>query len=91
MSPTELVFMAGRGVSSFDRVTINPTSDNPVTNRRRWIETPRAIDTDGLSSTPTPDGRIIYIQGDIEPPARSLRVIPNWVARMKRIVDKTNK
>ena len=91
LSPTELVFMAGRGVSSFDRVTINPASDNPVTNRRRWIETVRAVDTDGLSSTPTPDGRIIYLQGDIEPPARSLRVIPNWVARMKRIVDKTNK
>ena len=91
LSPTELVFMAGRGVSSFDRVTINPASDNPVTNRRRWIETLRAVDTDGLSSTPTPDGRIIYLQGDIEPPARSLRVIPNWVARMKRIVDKTNK
>jgi hypothetical protein len=91
LSPTELVFMAGHGVTNFDRVTITPTSDNPVTNRRRWIETPRALDTDGLSSTPTPDGRIIYLQGDSEPPARSLRVIPNWVARMKRAVDAAKK
>jgi len=91
LSSTELVFMAGHGVSSFDRVTINPTSENPVTNRRRWIETPRALDTDGLSSTPTPDSRIMYLQGDSEPPARSLRVIPNWVAKMKQAVDETKK
>jgi serine/threonine-protein kinase len=91
LSSTELVFMAGHGVSSFDRVTINPNSVDPVTNPRRWIETPRALDTDGLSSTPTPDGRMIYLQGDIEPPVRSLRVIPNWVTRMKRMVDEANK
>ena len=91
LSPTELVFKVYRGVTGFDRVTINPTGDNPVTNRRRWIETPRALDTDGLSSTPTPDGRIVYVQGDVEPAVRSLRVIPNWVAKMKRAVDEANK
>ena len=36
---------------------------------------------------PTTDGRVVYLQGAPDVPVRYLRVIPNWVKRMKRAVD----
>jgi hypothetical protein len=35
----------------------------------------------------TPDGRVVYEQGGEIAPIRYLRVVPNWVAQMKRAVD----
>ena len=34
--------------------------------------------------------RVIYLHADIEAPVRSLRVVPSWVATMKRAVDGAN-
>ncbi len=90
LSPTELVFKSYE-VWGFDRVTITATAESPVGPVRRWINTPRALDTPGASSQLSMDGRVIYLQADIEAPVRSLRVIPNWVARMKQMVDEANK
>ena len=86
LSPTELVFKSYEPWG-FDRVTITATDENPVGPVRRWFNTPRALDTPGVSSQLSADGRVIYLQADIEAPVRSLRVVPNWVAKMKRAVD----
>ena len=37
-----------------------------------------------------PDGRLIYVQADVEALVRALRVVPNWVTKMKRAVDEAN-
>ncbi len=91
LSPTEVVFRTYAGMERFDRVTIFPSHEAPVGPRRRWLEAPRLIDTPGFSSAVTPDGRMIYLQADLEAPVHSLRVVPNWVATMKRAVDEANK
>ena len=49
------------------------------------------LGTNGFSSQLSVDGRVIYLQADIEAPVRLLRVVPNWVAKMKRAVDEANK
>ena len=90
LTSSELVFKLYDAGGRFDRVTI-VQSAAPVTNRRFWIDTPRMLDTPGQSSALTPDGRLVYVQGDEEVPARYLRVIPNWVAKMKRAVDEANR
>jgi hypothetical protein len=71
--------------------TITASVENPVGPVRRWFNTPRALDTPGASSQLSVDGRVIYLQADVEAPVRSLRVVPNWVAKMKQAVDAVNK
>jgi len=90
LSSTELVFKSYEPWG-FDRVTITASAENPVGSVRRWFNTPRALDTPGASSQLSVDGRVIYLQADIEAPVRSLRVVPNWVAKMKQAVDAANK
>ncbi len=90
MSPTEVAFRTQIPPYCFDRVTIFPSPGAPVGPRRSWIEVPRFVDTFNQSATATPDGRMIYLQADLEVPVRSLRVVPKWVATMKRAVDVAN-
>jgi serine/threonine-protein kinase len=88
LSPSELVLWTGSG---FARATIDPVADPPLTNRRPWIETHRMIGTAGQSYSLTPDGRLLYVQGAEPTPVTYLRVVPDWVARMKRAVDEANR
>jgi hypothetical protein len=88
LSPSELVLWTGSG---FARATIDPAADPPLTNRRPWIETHRMIGTAGQSYSLTPDGRLLYVQGAEPTPVTYLRVVPDWVARMKRAVDEANR
>ncbi|MBY0489261.1 MAG: protein kinase [Gemmatimonadaceae bacterium] len=90
LSATELVFKSYEPWG-FDRVTITASAENPVGPMRRWFNSTRALDTPGASSQLSVDGRVIYLQADIEAPVRSLRVVPNWVAKMKQAVDAVNK
>jgi hypothetical protein len=90
LSATELVFKSYEPWG-FDRVAITASAENPVGPVRRWFSTPRALDTPGASSQLSVDGRVIYLQADVEAPVRSLRVVPNWVARMKQAVDSASK
>ncbi|MES3035676.1 MAG: protein kinase [Gemmatimonadota bacterium] len=90
LSPTELVFRTSEG-QRFERTTIAASAENPVGPVRRWLDSARVLGTNGFSSQLSVDGRVIYLQADLEVPVRSLRVVPNWVARMKRAVDEANK
>jgi hypothetical protein len=87
LSPTELFYTAYDPSMGFERVRLDPTATNPIVERRRWIDAPGMVATAGPSSMPTADGRVVYVQGAPELPVRYLRVIPNWVERMKRAVD----
>ena len=91
LSPSEIVFNVFTSPGGFDRVRIDPWSDPPGFQRRRWIEAPRQVGTAGQSFALTPDGRVVYVQGAEEVPVRYLRVIPNWVDRMRRAVDEANR
>ena len=48
---------------------------------------PRFSDTAGWSNRPSRDGGIIYLQGAEKSTAGYLRVVPNWVSKMKAAVD----
>ena len=90
LSSTELVFRTSEG-QRFERTTITASAENPVGPVRRWLDSARVLGTNGFSSQLSVDGRAIYLQADIEAPVRSLRVVPNWVAKMKRAVDEANR
>jgi hypothetical protein len=76
---------------SIYRVRIIPAEDPPLGERRRWLDLPEFRETEGQSFNLTPDGRVLYVRGTVETPARYLRVIPNWVEQMERAVDEANR
>ena len=41
--------------------------------------------------TLTHDGRVVYLRGAPERPVAYLRVVPDWVSKMKRAVDEANR
>jgi len=79
------------GRTRLERVTVDPKSDPPVRNRGQWADAPGFRDTNGPSFAPAPGGGLIYLQGAADRPATYLRVVPNWVDRMKRAVDEANR
>ena len=87
LSPTELFYTAYDPSMGFERVRLDPNAANPIVERRHWIDAPGMVGTAGPSSMPTTDGRVVYLQGAPDVPVRYLRVVPNWVERMKRAVD----
>jgi serine/threonine-protein kinase len=91
LSPTELMYTAYDPTMGFDRVRLNPGAANPIVERRHWIDAPGMVATAGPSSMPTADGRVVYVQGAPDVPVRYLRVVPNWVERMKRAVDEAGR
>ncbi len=91
ISPSAFVTASREGTTGYDRVTIDASSDPPGITRRRWIEAPERIDIPAAAFALTPDGRVIFKQGARLDAAPYLRVIPNWVAQMKRAVDEANK
>ena len=91
LSPTEFFYTAYDPTMRFERVRLDPNAVNPIVDRRRWIDAPGMVATAGPSSMPTPDGRAVYVQGAADVPVRYLRVIPNWVERMKRAVDEAGR
>ena len=52
---------------------------------------PGFVATAGPSYTLTRDGRVVYLRGAPERPVQYLRVIPDWVSKMKRAVDDANR
>jgi serine/threonine-protein kinase len=91
LSPSELAIetFGAHGVST-ERVTVVPSAEPPLGKRRRWIDLPEFRSTAGQSLSPSPDGRVVYVRGSAEVAVRYLRVIPNWVGRMRRAVDAAN-
>jgi serine/threonine-protein kinase len=88
LSPTEVLYRIG--VSWFV-VRVSPETGEPAGPPAFWARDPRFSDTSGWSNRPTRDGGIVYMQGPEEISAPTLRVIPNWVAKMKSAVDSVNR
>ncbi|MEO5824863.1 MAG: protein kinase, partial [Gemmatimonadales bacterium] len=74
-----------------ERVTVDPSANPPVQNRGLWADAPQFRDTNGPSFAPAPGGGVIYLQGAVGRPAPYLRVVPEWVDRMKQAVDEANR
>jgi hypothetical protein len=92
LSATEFALpITDGGRTRIERVTVDPNADPPVRNRGHWADAPGFRDTNGPSFAPAPGGGLIYLQGAAARPATYLRVVPNWVARMKRAVDEANR
>ena len=71
-------------------IEIDPKSGEPIGKPKPWWADPRFAETPGWSHRPSHDGGIIYKQGPEQTSAAYLRVVPNWVAQMKRAVDQAN-
>ena len=79
------------GVGGLIRVPIHASRDQPVGEARLWFSDPLYLETAGPSLTVTPDGGLMYVQGLGELASGYVRVVPNWVAQMKRAVDEANR
>jgi hypothetical protein len=90
LSPTELLYLLPReGV--FYRVRIDAAGDPPFGHPQLWLADSLFIDTPGRSYAVTNDGSVLYVQGQARERGSSVRVVPNWVERMKRAVDEANR
>ena len=89
-SDRELVFISWGDETSIMRARMDVSGEAPVFTTRLWTTLPEYLETAGPSTGLTPDGRIMYVQGAKAEPVRFLRVVPGWVARMKRAVDEVN-
>ena len=89
LSPSEFVTSIDAG--HFDRITVDASAQPPRITRRPWFDVPRFVSIASGGFSLTPDGRVIYKQGGEIAPIRYLRVVPNWVAQMKRAVDAARK
>jgi hypothetical protein len=74
-----------------DRVTVDFSGPAPTFHRRRWLALPEFVGNAGPSYTLTPNGRVLYLRGAPERPVAYLRVIPDWVSKMKHAVDDANR
>jgi hypothetical protein len=88
LSATEILYR--KGVAWY-LARINPETGEPLGEPTFWASDPRFSDTSGWSNRPSHDGGIIYVQGPAQTTATYLRVVPNWVARMKAAVDAANR
>ena len=86
-------YVGGKGSPSqtFNRVRMDGPGDAPVGTREVLFTDPRFIDTAGWSHAVMPGGDAVYLQATAENLGYYVRVIPNWVATMKRAVDEANK
>ena len=80
-------FVTSIDAGHFDRITVDGSVQPPRITRRPWFDVPRFVSIPAGGFTLTPDGRVVYKQGGEIAPIRYLRVVPNWVAQMKRAVD----
>ena len=92
ISVSEFVAVTGRGVGrAFERIKVDASVMPPKITRRQWFYAARMVPIQAGSFALTPDGRVVFKQGEEIKPARYLRVIPNWVAQMKRAVAEANR
>jgi hypothetical protein len=84
LSSSQFVYRSG---VTWYSLRVNPATGEPLGPPGLFARDPRFNDTSGWSNRLSHDGGIIYVRGPDESTARYLRVIPNWVVRMKAAVD----
>ncbi len=88
LSDTELLYRFG---ASWYLVRVNPATGEPQGAATLWGRDPRFSDTSGWSNRPDHAGGVIYVESPQQPDPSYLRVIPDWVSTMKRLVDGANR
>jgi hypothetical protein len=85
-------YVGGNGSPSqtFSRVCLNGPANAPVGAHEVLFTDPRFVDTPGWSHAVMPGGDALNVQATAENLGHYVRVIPNWVAAMKRAVDSAN-
>lgn len=83
--------LADGGRVRIERVTIDPRASPPARNRGVWAEAPDYRNTNGPSFATARGGGVIYLRGAADRPTSYLRVVPDWVDRMKKAVDGANR
>ncbi|MEQ1694078.1 MAG: hypothetical protein ABMA00_22505, partial [Gemmatimonas sp.] len=81
----------GSPSQTFNRVRLDGPVESPVGTREVLFTDPRFVDTPGWSHSMMPGGDAVYLQATAENLGYYVRVIPNWVAAMKRAVDAANR
>ncbi len=89
-SATELAFQLP-GASVIHQVTIDRRSESPVGPRQLVAQDPRFVDTPGWSFAFTSDGDLVYLQAPAGDAGHYLRVVPDWLRKIKRVVDDANR
>ncbi len=84
IGPATVLFRQG---AAWYSVSVNAETGEPSGAPVQWATDPRFSDTSGWSNVLSHDGGIIYVQGPEQASPGYFRVIPNWVAQMKRAVD----
>ena len=87
----EIVYGSYDSTTSVVRVAMDVVQGAPTFARRAIVPLPDYVETAGRSYQLMPDGRVIYVRTRRDAPRRYLRVVPNWVAQMKRAVDEANR
>ncbi|MFL5619862.1 MAG: hypothetical protein ACJ79A_15890 [Gemmatimonadaceae bacterium] len=84
LSDTEVLYRSG---VSWYSSKVDPSTGEPAGTPTLWARDPRFSDTAGWSNRVSWDGGIVYVQGPEQTSGRYLRVVPDWVSRMKAAVD----
>jgi serine/threonine-protein kinase len=85
-SMTTVRYRSTQGSSWFE-VTVDSATGRVRGAPRPYFSDPRFVDTPGWSQRAVSNGGMIYVQGPARTTATYVRVVPNWVARMKHAVD----
>jgi hypothetical protein len=88
LSSSEILYRSG---VTWNLVRVDPATSELAGGATVWGRDPRFTDTFGWSNRPDWRGGIIYLQGPEDTDARYLRVIPQWVTRMRAAVDRANR
>jgi len=80
----------GAGVGRWFDVTVDSATGRARGEPRLFYSDEQFEDTPGFSHLPGSNGGMIYGQGPARTAAAFLRVVPNWVAKMKHVVDSAN-
>ena len=73
------------------RLYNDPSSDPPVGATGTVVEDPRRANTPGWSVAITSDDALVYLQMPERLEGSYVRVVPDWVADMKRAVNEANR
>jgi serine/threonine-protein kinase len=90
-SSSELVYYTvSREGFTFHRVRVDGAMNPPVGESTVWMVDPQFADTDGPSFAVSPEGDLVYKRSSAENHGYYFRVVPGWIAEMKRAVNEAN-